>query len=72
MTPGGDGLDALRQIVAGAPAHLNPGGWLLLEHGHDQGAAVRALLQGAGLVDIRTRRDLANLERCTGGCHAPV
>jgi release factor glutamine methyltransferase len=72
LTPGGDGLDALRQIVAGAPAHLNPGGWLLLEHGHDQGAAVRALLQGAGLVDIRTRRDLANLERCTGGCHAPV
>jgi release factor glutamine methyltransferase len=67
LTPGGDGLDALRQIVAGAPAHLNPGGWLLLEHGHDQGAAVRALLRDAGLVGIQTRLDLAGLERCSGG-----
>ena len=67
LTPGGDGLDALRQIVAGAPAHLNPGCWLLLEHGHDQGAAVRALMHDAGLVGIQTRLDLAGLERCTGG-----
>ena len=67
LTPGGDGLDALRQIVAGAPAHLAAGGWLLLEHGHDQGAAVRSLLQAAGLVGVQTRRDLAGRERCTGG-----
>ena len=68
LTPGGDGLAALRQIVCGAPAHLQPGGWLLLEHGHDQGAAVRALLDDAGFTCPQTRRDLAGLERCSGAC----
>jgi release factor glutamine methyltransferase len=72
LTPGGDGLDAIRQIVAGARAHLNPDGWLLLEHGHDQGTAVRGLMQAAGLVGIQTRRDLAGLERCTGARRAPA
>lgn len=68
LTPGGDGLAALRQIVCGAPAHLQPGSWLLLEHGHDQGAAVRALLDDAGFTCLQTRRDLAGLERCSGAC----
>jgi release factor glutamine methyltransferase len=66
LTPGGDGLDALRQIVAGAPAHLQPGGWLLLEHGWDQAAAVQALLRTAGFVQVQSRRDLGGIERCTG------
>ena len=48
LTPGGDGLAALREIVAGARAHLDPGGWLLLEHGFDQAGDVRALLDGGG------------------------
>ena len=67
LTPGGDGLDALRAIVAGAPAHLRPGGWLLLEHGWDQAADVAALLAAAGFQDIAHRADLAGRPRCTGG-----
>ena len=66
LTSGADGLDALRHIVAAAPVHLEPGGWLLLEHGHDQAEAVCALLARAGLSDPRTRRDLAGLPRCSG------
>jgi release factor glutamine methyltransferase len=68
LTSGSDGLQALRQIVAGAPAHLQPRGWLLLEHGHDQGAAVRTLLQAAGFTEVVTRADLAGRDRCSGGC----
>ena len=67
LTPGGDGLAALREIVAGAPGHLAPGGWLLVEHGFEQGAAVRDLLAGAGFAAIETRRDLAGHERATAG-----
>jgi release factor glutamine methyltransferase len=63
LTPGGDGLDALRRICTGAPAHLLPGGWLLLEHGHDQGAAVRALLDAAGFVEVATLPDLEGRDR---------
>ncbi len=67
LTPGGDGLDALRRIIGGAPAHLAPGAWLLLEHGHDQADAVQALLRAQGLGGIATRRDLGGRDRCTGG-----
>jgi len=67
LTPGDDGLAALRAIVAGAGTALVPGGWLLLEHGHDQAAAVRQLLADAGFGDVETRRDLAGQERATGG-----
>jgi len=67
LTPGGDGLGALREIVQDAPAHLRPGACLLLEHGHDQADAVAALLAAAGFVDITSRRDLAGRLRCTGG-----
>ena len=67
LTPGGDGLDALRQIVQGAAPHGVPGGWLLLEHGHDQSQAVQRLLSAAGFESIETRRDLGARPRCTGG-----
>ena len=72
LTPGGDGLDALREIIAGAPARLAPGGWLLLEHGWDQAAAVAALLAQAGFADIGTRQDIEAQPRCTGGCWRPI
>lgn len=67
LASGPDGLDAVRAIVAQAPARLVTGGWLLLEHGHDQAAAVRALLQAAGFGYVASRRDLAGIERCSGG-----
>jgi release factor glutamine methyltransferase len=67
LTPGGDGLDALRCIVADAPAHVVPGGWLLLEHGWDQADAVAALLRHAGFDAVATRHDQAQRPRCTGG-----
>lgn len=67
LSSGSDGLDALRIIAAGAPAHLEPGGWLLVEHGLDQGPAVRALFEAAGLVDVETARDLEDRDRVTLG-----
>jgi release factor glutamine methyltransferase len=67
LSPGGDGLDALRAIASGSPAHLVAGGWLVVEHGFDQAAAVRALLTRAGLVEVGTRNDLAGHERATAG-----
>ncbi len=67
LTSGADGLDDLRLIVSQAPAHLEPGGWLLLEHGYDQGAAVRDLLNQQGFEHIQTRRDLGDHERITFG-----
>ena len=50
-----------------APAHLQPGGWLLLEHGYDQAERVRALLTQAGFQAVQSRQDLAGIERCSGG-----
>lgn len=67
LTSGPDGLDAIRHIVTETPRALRPGGWLLLEHGHDQGERVHALLAARGYVDIDFRRDLGNHVRCTGG-----
>jgi release factor glutamine methyltransferase len=72
LASGVDGLDAIRAIVRAAPAHLNPGGWLLLEHGWNQGAAVRALLQSAGFADIVTGRDLEQRDRVTAGRLPPT
>lgn len=63
LASGPDGLDAIRAIVGDAPAHLRPGGWLLFEHGQDQGAAVRALMKQAGLAGVATGRDLEGRER---------
>ncbi|WP_124383146.1 peptide chain release factor N(5)-glutamine methyltransferase [Ralstonia sp. SET104] len=67
LTDHSDGLRHLRSIVAGAPARLVAGGWLLLEHGYDQGEAVRALLSGAGFANVFTAQDLAGHDRCSGG-----
>ena len=67
LTSGVDGLDAIRVIVRDAPLHLVPGGWLLLEHGFDQGAAVRALLQAADMVEVATEGDLEGRDRVTLG-----
>ncbi|MBU6271155.1 MAG: peptide chain release factor N(5)-glutamine methyltransferase [Betaproteobacteria bacterium] len=61
------GLDDLRRIAMAAPRHLTPGGWLLLEHGREQGAAVRSLLAAAGLVEVRTAQDAEHRERVTLG-----
>ena len=69
LASGTDGLDDLRLIVRDAPAHLRPGGWLLVEHGWQQGAAVRALFDAAGFIEIGTERDLEGRDRVTLGRH---
>lgn len=66
LTDGGDGLACIRAIVGGAAAHLNPGGWLLFEHGWDQGPAARNLLAGAAFQAPFTRPDLAGIDRVSG------
>lgn len=67
LASGHDGLDDIRLIIAGAPAHLQPGGWLLMEHGWDQGEAIRALLEGAGFVEVETALDLEQRDRVSMG-----
>ncbi|MGV6397096.1 peptide chain release factor N(5)-glutamine methyltransferase [Pseudomonas caspiana] len=67
LVAGAEGLDDLRLIIDQAPAHMRPEGWLLLEHGYDQGAAVRDLLSSHGFEKIQTRRDLGDHERITFG-----
>ena len=67
LTDNADGLGALRSSVDGAPDHLVPGGWLLLEHGYDQAEAVRALLAARGFLEVQSWRDLAGIERVSGG-----
>ncbi|MBB3102694.1 peptide chain release factor N(5)-glutamine methyltransferase [Azomonas macrocytogenes] len=68
LIAGPDGLDDLRTIIARAPDHLAAGGWLLLEHGHDQAQAVRELLAAGGFVAVESRRDLAGHARISLGC----
>ncbi|GAB3421532.1 peptide chain release factor N(5)-glutamine methyltransferase [Massilia agilis] len=67
LTDHADGLAALRIIIGGAGGHLAPNGWLLLEHGYDQAAQVRALLEAQGYADVQSWRDLAGIERVSGG-----
>lgn len=67
LTDHADGLSALRTIIQGAANHLNHAAWLLLEHGYDQAAAVRALLSEAGYSDVQSWRDLGGIERTSGG-----
>ncbi|HXH04604.1 MAG TPA: peptide chain release factor N(5)-glutamine methyltransferase [Candidatus Competibacteraceae bacterium] len=67
LVAGHDGLDAIRAIVAQAPSHLLPGGWLLLEHGYDQGERVLALLTAAGFVEVQGACDLAGIHRVSLG-----
>jgi release factor glutamine methyltransferase len=64
---GADGLDAVRTIAAGAIRYLAPGGWLLLEHHHDQSSAVLALLRAAGLEQVQAHRDLEGVWRFASG-----
>jgi release factor glutamine methyltransferase len=72
LTSGADGLVALRAIIAEAPDRLQAGGWLLLEHGHEQGEAVRALLVSRGFRGVFTEPDLARHPRVSGGRLAPA
>lgn len=67
LASGPDGLDDIRLIAAQAGQHLLPGGWLLLEHGWQQGAAVRALLAAAGFVEVQTEPDLEGRDRVSLG-----
>ena len=67
LASGADGLAALRVIVCGARHHLAPGGWLLVEHGHDQAEAVRGLFRDAGFDPLAAWRDLAGIVRVAGG-----
>jgi release factor glutamine methyltransferase len=67
LTAGTDGLDDIRHIIHQVPGHLLPSGWLLLEHGYDQAEQVRELLRRQGFLHIQSRRDLAGIERCSGG-----
>jgi release factor glutamine methyltransferase len=69
---GPTGLEALRVVVEGAPRHLNHGGWLAVEHGDEQGSAVRELFVSAGFEDVQTHRDPAGRDRCTEGQIAAV
>lgn len=70
LSSGRDGLDAIRTIISAAPMHLHNGGWLLLEHGWDQGTAVRALLEAEGFIDVETARDLEDRDRISLGRRA--
>jgi release factor glutamine methyltransferase len=67
LTDHADGLAALRSIIGGAAAHLAPHGWLLVEHGYDQAAPVRELMTAAGFGAVQSWRDLAGIERVSGG-----
>lgn len=67
LASGADGLDAIRAIARDARMHLREGGWLLLEHGHDQGAAVRGVLDAAGWREVGTAQDLEARDRVSFG-----
>ena len=67
LASGVDGLDAIRTIITNAPQHLNPHGWLLLEHGYNQAESVASLLKQAGFTEINQAKDLAGIQRVTLG-----
>lgn len=67
LTDGADGLHDLRSLAQGARARLNAGGAIWLEHGWTQAAAVRDLLDQAGFSRVTSKRDLAGIERISGG-----
>ena len=68
LTDQGDGLWSIREIASNAPDHLEAGGWLLIEHGYDQAADVRSILDLNGFSKVSLRHDLAGRPRVTGGC----
>ncbi len=67
LIAGAGGLEAIEQIAAQAGRHLQPGGWLVLEHGWTQGVAVRERLVRSGFAHVRSHADLAGHERVTEG-----
>ena len=67
LISGTDGLDDIRLICTQAKVHLRPKGWLIFEHGHDQAAQARALLQQSGFTEVFSARDLSGIERVSGG-----
>ena len=67
LASGADGLDAIRHIIKNAPPHLNPHGWLMLEHGYNQASKVAALLKQAAFSDISHAKDLSGIDRVTIG-----
>jgi release factor glutamine methyltransferase len=71
LVSGPDGLNDIRRILDGAPARLEPGGWLLVEHGYNQGQAVRTLFTEAGFDHVETRQDYGQRDRFTLGCRNP-
>jgi release factor glutamine methyltransferase len=68
LSPGASGLEALRAVIEGAATHMRAGAWLLLEHGSGQAGQVVDLLRHEGFARVQTRKDLAGLARCSGGC----
>lgn len=72
LVSGVDGLDDIRHIIQEAPKYLNPGAWLLLEHGFDQAPAVCTLLEKRGFGHVQSRVDLAGITRCSAGCWPKV
>jgi len=68
LASGRDGLDDIRRILKDAGDHLNPGGWLMFEHGYDQAERVRRLMLQAGFLEIASVNDLSGIERVTVGC----
>lgn len=70
LASGADGLDDIRRIATAAPQHLKPGGWLLFEHGYNQGEGCREILRQQGFSEVATARDLAGLERVSMGLWA--
>jgi release factor glutamine methyltransferase len=68
LASGEDGLDDIRHMIAQAPAHLAPNGWLMLEHGYNQAPQVARLLQQAGFVEVTHALDLSGIQRVTLGC----
>ena len=72
LTSGADGLQDIRHIADTAPRYLGDGGWLLIEHGWDQAEDVRALLAQRGFAQVQSRKDLAGIERASGGQWASV
>jgi len=72
LASGKDGLDAIRHIIAQAPMHLQPNGWLMLEHGYNQAALVAQLMRQAGFVDVTHAQDLSGIQRVTLGCLKPA
>ena len=67
LVAGDNGLADLRVIIADAPRYLQPGGYLLVEHGFEQAVAVQQLFEAAGFTAIETRQDLGGMDRVTGG-----